>query len=701
MKRGVLNTNIICNHHSNPLIVGYLKPLCLLIVATLISTGILSGQPLKEVPLGMMIEVAEDCFERRDYYHALEWFEKAYKEERIPEIEEKIALLHYTLRDYKRAERWYERLVIRRDNPKPEDVFIYSKILKMNGKYEAAVDGFNLFANLVEDDEKQLLRADNEVAGIQMARETEAPIELVIENMGRTINSSYGEFGPALSPEGELYYSSIRSREVIVLDGKEGDYHAKIYTSSIGKNNNWQKPKSLNNKINRDGYHTGNVAFSSDGEIMYFSRAILDGSYLDNSRIYFSNKRSGGWGAATEVEGINGDYISTHPATGELYGNKVLFFSSDMPGGFGGFDLYYATETAPGVFTLPVNLGPGLNTSSDEITPFFLDNVLYFSSDGHPGIGAFDIFSSSWSGTEFANPENVGKGYNSSFDDLYYTVSKGGKRGLIVSNRPSDQTRSLKSKTCCDDIFTFTVRDIVIDLLTMVYDQDKNPLEGATLTLFEIINNTPGNAKTKTNPISNKLNILLDQDKSYRAVVEKEGYYPDEFQFNTVGLVDNHTLRKDVFLVRSPDAEPEIEIVTINQPIRLNNIYYDFDDDKILSDAEKDLEVLLDLLDQYPDMVIELSSHTDARGNDRYNEDLSQRRAQSAKDWLTSNGIDPDRIQAVGYGESQILNECVNGVRCSDEEHRLNRRSEFKIIAGPTSIEMKKEVIRGSDSKKN
>ena len=146
-------------------------------------------------------------------------------------------------------------------------------------------------------------------------------------------------------------------------------------------------------------------------------------------------------------------------------------------------------------------------------------------------------------------------------------------------------------------------------------------------------------------------------------------------------------------MLRVQPPESDIEIVTINEPIRLNNIYYDFDDDKILPDAEKDLMTLKGLLDKYPDMVIELSSHTDSRGDDTYNEKLSQRRANSAKKWLLAKGVNSARIVPKGYGEEKILNQCTNGEECTEEEHRFNRRTEFKIIAGPTTIEIKKEVM--------
>ena len=326
---------------------------------------------------------------------------------------------------------------------------------------------------------------------------------------------------------------------------------------------------------------------------------------------------------------------------------------------------------------------------------------MYFSSNGHPGFGMLDIFTTTWDGSAWSEVTNLGAGYNTGYDDWYFTADEGGTRGFIVSNRPEDGVRSVKSKTCCDDIYTFEIRDVVVDLLTLVFDDEtREPLPGATVTNFEIVNNRPGKSSSRTNDNGHEFNFLLDFDMTYKVTVEREGYYPKEFSFNTVGVREAQTFTSDIYLEKDPSAQEDVRVITINEPIRLNNIYYDFDDDKILPDAEQDLELILGLMDDYPEMVIELSSHTDAQGNDRYNERLSQRRAQSAVDWLVSHGIDPQRLVAVGYGENQILNRCVNGVKCTDEEHRFNRRTEFKIIEGPTTIEIKSDQLP-SNQKKN
>ena len=184
-------------------------------------------------------------------------------------------------------------------------------------------------------------------------------------------------------------------------------------------------------------------------------------------------------------------------------------------------------------------------------------------------------------------------------------------------------------------------------------------------------------------------------------ITSKEGYISDTTEVTTNGIISDKEIRKKVILEKEPPVvlEPELpeytlETVTINEAIRLNNIYYDFEKWDILPDAELDLNSILELMNEYGDMVIELSSHTDSRGTTPYNEDLSQKRAQSAKNWLTNKGVGEDRIKAVGYGESVILNRCVNGVRCTDDEHRFNRRTEFKILEGPQTIQIKRQINR-------
>jgi peptidoglycan-associated lipoprotein len=549
----------------------------------------------------------------------------------------------------------------------------------------------------VAEDDSLVALAENEMIGMSLAAKMTEPKDIFAEPLDKAINTPLTELSPIETADGELFYATFNKKSKIVITGDEDeDFHLKIYSTKAGSEGNWAKPKKLSKKINREDFHTGNVAFSKDGRTMYFTRSRLSGDSITSSTVYTSNYDGDKWEGARELEGVNGDWVATHPAPGALFGDEVLYFSSNMPGGYGGFDIYYCTYRGGTEFSAPVNLGEVINSTGDEVTPFYSDGLLYYSSDGLPGIGGFDVFGSSWDGTEWSKPVNMGLVYNSTYDDLYFSWNDEKKKGYLISNRPYPKKRSSKNETCCDDIFEISKQDIEINALVTVYDADKKPLPGAKITLAKLERGgEKENVDAKTSQKGNTFNFPLKVDKAYRLIIERDGYKPDSFEVMTVGLIEPKTFKREFFLEGAPtETVTESVTVMINEPIRLNNIYYDFDDDKILPDAEKDLNVIMNLMQQYPDMVIELSSHTDARGNDSYNENLSQRRAESARRWLLNEGIPAQRIEAVGYGESQILNRCSNGVDCNEDEHRFNRRTEFKIIAGPRTIQIEREVNR-------
>ncbi|MDX1684081.1 MAG: OmpA family protein [Saprospiraceae bacterium] len=665
----------------------------------LISCG-LQAQPIDNSTFEKNLETAEEQMAKHEYYNAREYYNKAFEQQRQPEIALKIADLNYLLKDYRRASIWYRR-VLRRDRNDTylDSRFDYARVMKMRGEYEDAMEEFNYFLER-SDNEELKEKARTEIIGMQLASAMEEDVSISVENTGRPINGRFLEASPYLDRDGKMFFSTIRSDEVIVLDDKAEGYYSQIYMAVPEENErrraDWQDPVALGENVNRPEFHTTNVSLSPDGSRMYFTRTILDGHEIVESKAYLSERTGSGWGAAQELEGVNGEYIVRHPVVGELYGNEVLFFSSNMEGGKGGYDLYYSTYEGGSTYSLPTNLGEEINTIGDEITPFYRDGILYFSSDGLPTIGGYDIYSSTWDGSSWSEPENMGLAYNSTCDDIYYTLNVEGSKGFLVSNRPGTTTRSVGSKTCCDDIWTVKKRDIIIDVIATVIDDEGNELMESEGEMYDLSSGGKQIAEENSGE-TNQMTFQLDPDNAYRIVVKKDGYYPAEAEINTVGKVDDYTYNKE-FVLRK--KEPDVVIVTINEPIRLNRIYYDFDDDKILPEAEKDLTDLLGYLREYPEMVIELSSHTDSRGSDLYNQQLSERRAQSAKNWLVERGIDPERIEAVGYGEEQILNECENGVQCSELEHQYNRRTEFKIIAGPTSIEIKKKVQPESNRKK-
>ncbi|MCB0620566.1 MAG: OmpA family protein [Saprospiraceae bacterium] len=672
------------------------------------------AQPLNRATYASMIQTAEEQVQKQDYYNAIEWYEKSYDERKDYDVALQLGYLNFYIRDYRDASRWFAR-AIRRDKKGEynEARFYYAQALKMNEEYDEAIEEFKTYLESATDEAKREL-AEAEISGAEFAKIARDADGLTISNAGRKINSSNSEYSPVLAPGGDaMYYASMKFDELVVIEGKgDEDFHVKIYTSQK-TDEGWGEPSVLDQQINRPGYHNANIALSKDGRRMYFNRQLLVGNEVSESKIYVSEGSGSSWGPADEVQGINGDYIAKHPAVGELFGKEVLFFVSDMDGGYGGFDLYYATYKGDGIFGDPVNLGPKLNTAGDEVTPFYRDGVLYFSSDGHPGLGGLDIFNSVWDGTIWSEPANMGKGYNSSVDDQYFMLDEEGYTGFLTSNRPGNGSKSVKGRTCCDDIYNVSLKVITADLVATVFDSEtKKQLSGATVELIDLTDDTPASIGSKSNSSGNAFDWPLELDQMYRLIATRDDYFADTVEFHTEGLLDSKTFQLELFL----DPAPVYITLSREEPIELENIYYDFDDDKILSDAEQDLQLVLELMAQYPDMVIELSSHTDARGNDAYNRALSQRRAESARRWLIERGVERKRIQAVGYGETQpkkisaklgaeydflkegdeLTEAFINTLETEEQKeaaHQINRRTEFKIVAGPTSIKIEERRL--------
>lgn len=669
-------------------------PLYLLLAACLSGTA----QPINKATPEANIKAAEESITNNNPYQALEFFQRAFDDTKNKALSVKIAKLHFDLRDYDKAEKQLSRLVLRdRKAEYTEQKYWLALSMKMNGKYADAIDMFNQY---IQDGADDVLKknAKMEIAGCELGRKAKQPENLKVFNIGKKANSPQTESSPTYH-NGELYYTSLKAKEVITLDGKEGDWFAKVYTSKKSEEE-YDEPTALGNEINREGWHQGNVSISADGSTMYFTRVETYFNGIGTSKIYSALKGKEGWGPANECVGVNGDYIAKHPCEGELFGEKVLFFVSNLPGGEGGDDIYYASKKGDGSFNLPINLGKIINTPGDEVSPFYKDGKLYFSSNGRPTTGGLDIFESQWNGQVWSAPKILPAGINSSVDDQFYSQTQDGMSGFLISNRPGPN--NLKSKTCCDDIYAWELERIKVDLTVKAFrlkrqkEKENQPLANVNLQIIDVSDKNPLNIDQKVNSEGNEFSFTLQPEKSYLIVATRDGYLADTTKLSTLGVRRTTAVEKKITL-RLKKKEPVI--VKRNEPIRLNNIYYDFNDDKVLPDAEKDLQFLLDLMNKYPDLKIELSSHTDAQGRVEYNQKLSQRRAESAKKWLVAKGVAEDRITPVGYGEQFILNRCLDNVDCTDDEHRYNRRTEFKIIAGPTTIEIE-EVVSPEEIKK-
>lgn len=652
----------------------------------------LCGQPLTEIPLRFKLEAADSAYYKHDYYNALEWYNQVYREDRQDKYLNRLGELYFIVRDYKRAERWLERLIERdKENEYPRARLYYAQALKMNGKYDqSAIQLQEILSGSYSDSIRQV--ADVVMKGITMAESMVKPANIAVVNVGTRVNTRNSEATPIPIAGGDLYFISFGENQPIMPSDEEMNTQAKIFTAKMNENGEFtRRATALDDIAVGNVGHIGNVFVAPDGRSLYFTYFLLDGSKLARSEVYYSASSGRGWSNPRKVEGLPELGIVKNPSTGTLLGQKVLFFAYDGTGE-GGFDLFYAPLESDTEVGDVVPLGNGINTFGDEESPVFSSNTLYFSTNGHPSIGGFDIYSALWTGETWTRIENMGKGINSTVDETFYFPSGDQINGYLVSNR--EGTRSVLSSTCCDDIFQLEDKTIIIRLLATVLEGEE-PLNGASIAVFPVEQNEWGSPDIQYNENGNEFTFPIDADKAYQVLVSREGYTSDTVAFNTVGVVESKDFRGTFRLERIPEEEPEM--IAINEPIRLNNIYYDFDDDQIKIEAEEDLDYLYNLLIDYPGMVIELSSHTDSRGSDSYNLDLSQRRANSAKNYLVERGIEQGRIQAVGYGETRILNHCTNGVNCSEEEHQLNRRTEFTIIEGPTTIPVRQEVRKVRD----
>lgn len=684
------------------------------IIFSLFFVIVIQAQPLNKFTFESLVEAGGMSYEKGDYYNAIDLFKQALDEKKDLNLNFRIAESYYMMRDYKHAARYLKSL-LRKDKSGMffDAKLLYAKCLKRLGEYQDAYNEFKEFAQKTDDPDMRK-EAVLEVKGLELFKSLPENVEMEFKPLSKEINKGFSLYGVQKRNSNDtIYFGSFNSATKIVLDGKsnevkstgkskkkskkrgkdksdKGGKRSMIMVSVRGSDGVYGKPKAMDKRINRIETYSLYPAFSQDGNTMYFTRMALKGTEVLESKIFKTIDKGGEWSAPEEVFEVNGDFISKMPAVGEILGQEALFFVSDMDGGEGGFDIYYSLINSDGTMDIPVNIGDKINTIDDEITPYYIDGKLYFSTNGLPGLGGFDIYYSKWDGKEWSEPENAGKGFNSSVDDLDLTISSDGRSGFLISNRPYKGKKKMQSETCCNHVFKVSARDLIIKLLVSVYDEN-GKLNNAKVKLVDLAKVKPNDPESKSNFSGNEFTFLLDSDKPYKFVVSKDGYAPEIVKFNTAGIFDDYTIEKKVTLKK---AKPEVEIITINQPIRLGNIYYDYDDYKILPDAEKDLEKLLDLMNEYPEMEIELSSHTDSRGTKKYNIKLSQKRAESAKNWLVDNGIDAKRIIAKGYGETKILNKCVDGVKCTEEEHRFNRRTEFKIIKGPKEITIKKQVFK-------
>lgn len=602
-----------------------------------------------------------------------------------------LAQSYLLARDYENAAKYFSICHAADSAFHPNALYYAALTTKMQGKYEEAAGMFKRFIKAYKEEDATKMKkwARIEADGCNFALKEAKPDPFVkLNHLGKEVNSNYGDMAPALRGD-VLYFASINSDTVlwvnnIKTDIKKENNLMKMYTSRL--NGDTYGAKEQVKTFSEDGKHISNPAFNEDGSKFFYT--ICDGGLLTPAcAIYMSELKGTEWNAGKPLgEEIN---LKGSSNTQPFYakganGSDVLYFVSNREGGRGGTDIYASVVNKKGEFGTPRNLGSKVNTDRDEVTPFYdsKSSTLYFSSNGFISMGGTDIFktASDASGKFNNSAENLGAPFNSPCDDNYFRFGKNSEEGYLVSNRPG--IFSVRGKTCCFDIFSYKYdRRFFLAVKGRVIDEaTKKALTGAAVNLSlrgDKTTETDVMIATDSSKGETPYFFNLKPEKLYKVSASMDGYFASSQLFATVGITKSDTQIVDIYLKK----------LEKNKAYRLNNIYYDFDKWDLRSESKTTLDTLYNILIENPTIIIELSSHTDVRGSDEYNLNLSQKRAESCVNYLINDkGIPKERITAKGYGETSTIDDCTKYSECPQDQsgdcpcHQLNRRTEFKII---------------------
>ena len=564
---------------------------------------------------------------------------------------------------------------IRYDYPDSTVYLRMGQMLQKTGRYPEAIKNYDIY---MENDPSNLL-AINGIQGCELAPGWKKnPTRYEVRRMDK-FNSRRGEFSPMLAGDkyDQLYFASSRSK----------DKDAKV-SAITGQNNNnlflvkqdekgaWLAPVELEDEVNTE-YDEGTPSFFPDGNTMYYTYCAQDPEGPRTAEIYISTRSSAKWGKGTRATIVKDSVTALgHPSISP--DGKYLYFVSDAVGGFGGKDIFRA-RVAGNDFGPMENLGEEINTPGDEMFPYVRDSVtLYFASNGHPGMGGLDLFKATQDSTGKWNVENLGAPINSMGDDFGITFAGKEERGFFCSNR--NDARGY------DHIYSFELPTITIFIEGIVNDVDEYPIEDATV---RIVGKDGLNVKVPVKK-DGTYRVELERDIRYVMMASARGYLNQNYELHTGPEEKNETYIVDFFL--SP----------ISKPVVIDNIFYDFDKATLRPESKKALDEMIKMLNDNPNVTIELGAHTDRKGTDQYNERLAQRRAQSVVDYLIAGGIEAARLEAKGYGESVpktinkkmakqfdflkegdvLTEEFILALPPEQQEiaDQINRRTEFKVL---------------------
>jgi len=620
---------------------------------------------------------ADKKYDSYAYINAIEIYEEVAEEGyKSKELFEKLGNAYYFNADLIKASKWYGELFKLEELEEaiaPEYYFRYAQALKAEKRYDESDKKMQEFSKLTGSDIRgtKFIETRNYLDQIE-----EQSGRFRIENLG--INSSYSDFAPSFYLENNLVFSSARDTGVAMRANHKWNARPflDLYGAEVADNGSLANVDKFSGKLNTK-YHESTTVFTKDGNTMYFTRNnYYKGKYkkdkkgINKLKIFRATREDGRWTNIEELPFNSNLYSVAHPALS--VDEKKLYFASDMPGTLGQSDLFVVDINQDGTFGEPKNLGKGINTEARENFPFVSQqNELYFSSDGHIGLGGLDIFVMQLDDEE-QTIYNIGEPVNSPVDDFSFIINTKTKKGYFASNRDGGKGD--------DDIYSFIQTKEIQwtceqSIAGVIKDEKTNAIiPGANVKLFDKDNNELEN--TYSDEQGNyRFAKILACNEVYFVRASKKDYNSAE---QLVPKQEEPGLREVILLLEKEEVPFQVGddlAVTLNIPI----IYFDFDKSNIRPDAAAELEKVVVVMKKYPTLKIDVRSHTDSRGRDAYNKKLSQRRNVSTRAYIVSRGIDASRLIGAGYGEERLVNKCSNGVKCSEEEHQLNRRSEFIV----------------------
>lgn len=642
--------------------------LILLIVVSGCVTSMMAQDSIPDKQQAKRKAKADQRYEEYSFSPAIDIYKKVLDKGYVSsDLLKRLGNAYYFNAKYEEAASIYKKL----DETYPDEmevdyIFRYAQSLKSLGNYDGATKLMERFKTLtavnIDFDEDYLAKIEK-----NSGRYTVKPFEY---------NSKYSDFAASYYEKGLIFASDRDTGNLAryrhTWNSKDFLDLYKVNADSISNDRVVKIEGDVNTRL-----HESTSVVNKDGTIMYFTRNnFFDGKKKKDEegiirlKIYSAERVNGIWTNITELPFNNDSYSVAHPMLSP--DGKKLYFVSDMPGSFGQSDIFMTEIIGDGTYGPIINLGKNINTIGRETFPFVTkDGVLYFSSDGHQGLGGLDVFATKITYNDYDQPVvNVGRPINSPLDDFSFIFNSEDKTGYFSSNREGGMGE--------DDIYGFVeneplVLDCIQEVSGTVRDRISNEvLAGATVKVIDEENREI--SSTITDSKGNYI-LQLDCSKGNFVRASRDGYVPAEEYFNKS---DGKPRIIDFYLER--------DLVTggfgddLAKLLQLSTIYFDLNKYNIRPDAEIEIQKVIVAMEKYPSLKIKVNSHTDSRGNDAYNLWLSQKRAESTVKYMISKGISADRLQGEGFGESRLVNECFNGVQCSKEQHQLNRRSEFIIF---------------------